>query len=77
MRRNNIDFAVKDSYAGASRVKECHFGHRYGPYQEFTAYMGGLRIPITNRKEEEEFINEVTRALAKIWRLNPPKKKQK
>lgn len=72
MKRNNIEFATREK----NRLRECHFGHRYGVYGEHLSYFGGLRIPICSRQKEEQFINTITKALANVYGLNPPKQKQ-
>ena len=77
MTKNKIEYGIREKYVGVGRLKECHFQYRYGTDKQFTAYLGGLRIPISSRKQEEQFINAVTKALADIWGLNPPKKNHK
>ena len=77
MMKNNIEFGIREIY-DMGRLKEIRFGHRYGTYQEYMACLGGLRIPITSRQKEEQFINAVTKALSDVWGLTPKQKpKQK
>ena len=77
MEKNNIEFAMRERNVSLGRLKECHFQYRYGRYKEYAGYLGGLRIPICSRKEEELFINTITKALADIWRISSPKQKRK
>lgn len=73
MKKNNIDYATRDR----NRLREFHFGHRYGVYSEHFTYFGGLKIPMSSRQREEQFLNIITKALADVYGLNPPRQKHK
>lgn len=69
MMKNNIEFATRVR----NGLKEYHFAHRYGVYGEHITYFGALRIPISTKQQEEKFISEITRNLAKMYHLSIPK----
>ena len=73
MKKNNIDYATRNR----NRLREYHFGHRYGVYGEHLTYFGGLKIPVYSRQREEQFLNTITKALADAYGLNTPKQKRK
>lgn len=73
MKRNGIECEFKHGYAGTIRVLECYFYYRYGPQRQFSFFMGAIRIPILSRVKMEKFMNDVTRAIAVIWGVIPPR----
>ena len=77
MTKNKIEYGVKQIYYSIGPLYECRFQYRYGTYKQFTKPLARTHIPICNEKILNEYIDKQTKLLSEIWRLNPPKKKQK
>lgn len=74
--KNGIIVGIREEY-DSGRVYGCYFAYRYGTHNQFVRQVERSRIPICSRKELEEYIENKTKILAKIWRLKPSKRKRK
>lgn len=74
--KNGIDVGVREEY-DSGRVYGCYFQYRYGTYKQFRLKLLRSHIPVCGRKKLLDYIEKQTKLLSEIWRLNPPKKKQK
>ncbi len=76
MTKNRIDIVQKRRFNSMGQLRnEYHFFYRYGPNKELGVYLGAVLFP--NNVPTEKKLNEITRSLAEVWGLIPPKQNRK